>query len=222
MDGKYRELLCKIFGKSFIDHFQQQYPTIWLQMMIDFEKKKRASDPHKERSTNLCINMTFAMEYKKFTNRNFESALTCNSKEGVTFSSAGLMCISATTMAKLFQDVLGRIGNHIEQLLQQQAVGGVKYIFLVGGFSESAHLKNMIHRKFGNDRVILTPEEPSLCVLKGAVLYGHLQNIISSRAARFSYAVQMYREFIENSDDVRRKEMMSGLESVLFLLQLQL
>ena len=67
-------------------------------------------------------------------------------------------------------------------------------ILLVGGYGESPLLQETFKKEFAN-RIIVTPQDCSLVVMKGAVLYGHNPMTISARILRFSYGLSVEPEF---------------------------
>ena len=211
MDEMYEKLLCDIFGSAFINDYKVKCSHQWLNMMVDFEKRKRAASPGSTSSTNLPLHFGFARQFEDYTKKKFESVFKETTTSGVTFTSSGMLCISSARMAKLFQKVLISIEGHLKNLLQQQAVSDVKYIFLVGGFGESSYLRELICKKFGAGRTILIPEEASMCVVKGAVLYGHNPDDIASRVSRFTYAVATNRKFITGTDAEEHKKVVEGV-----------
>ena len=195
MDEMYEKMLCDIFGSDFIKKYKLKNPRQWLIMMNDFEKRKRAATPGGKASTNIPLNMSFAREFETFTSKEFESAFKETSVSGVKFSS-GMLCISAATMASLFEKIICNIEEHVQKLLEEEVLSNVKYIFLVGGFGECTFLQDMIRRVFGHGRTVLIPEEASMCILKGAVIYGHTPSIISGRISKHTYAIQSTMKFI--------------------------
>lgn len=44
---------------------------------------------------------------------------------------------------------------------------GIEYLFLVGGFAESAMLQAEIRKEFGKQVKVVIPQEASLAILKG-------------------------------------------------------
>ena len=222
MDEMYEKMLCDIFGSAFINQYKLKNPHQWLIMMIDFEKRKRAAKPGGKNSTNIPLNMGFARHFEKFTGKDFESAFKETSVAGVKFSSAGMICISAATMASLFEKVICNTEEHLRKLLEEEALSDVKYIFLVGGFGECTFLQKMVHQIFGNGRSVLIPEEASMCVLKGAVIYGHAPSTISGRISKYTYAIDRSTKFIrgKHNPDHMRIHKTTGEERYDYLLTL--
>ena len=208
VDEMYEKMLGDIFGAAFIKQYKLKNPHQWLIMMTDFEKRKRAATPGGKASTNIPLNMGFARQFEKFTGKEFESAFKEESVSGVKFSSAGMLCISPATMARLFEKVISNIKEHLRKLVEEDALSDVKFIFLVGGFGECTFLQSMVHQIFGNGATVLIPEEASMCILKGAVIYGHAPSTISGRISKYTYAIEYGTKFIpgkHNPDYMRTK-----------------
>ena len=69
----------------------------------------------------------------------------------------------------------------------------MNYIFLVGGFAESALLLHRVRTAFEHDGLrVVVPARPGLAVLRGAVLLGlGATDRFSTRIARFTYGVRV-------------------------------
>ena len=122
----------------------------------------------------------------------------------VKFSS-GKLVLSSDVVESLFKDSLHQINDHIEHLLLRPKLRDLNYIFLVGGFAESARLQTSIKTAFGDRVTVLIPEEASLSVVKGAVAFGCDPSSICQRICRYTYGVGSYLPFEEGEhrDDLR-------------------
>jgi hypothetical protein len=65
---------------------------------------------------------------------------------------------------------------------------------MVGGFSEADVLQSAVQKAFTNIEVFI-PVDGSLSVLKGAVIYGHNPQVVSSRVCNFTYGIEMLEPF---------------------------
>ena len=218
VDAAFEDMLKTIFGDDFINHFKEKHPSQWLEMMTQFEKRKRPVEPGGSTYISIPLSYVFVEQYKEFYNKEIRCAFTENQVAGVEFTN-GTIRISSAKNDELFNGVLCKIKDHIQSLLQNQIVSDVKYIFLVGGFGESKYLQHMIQEQFGQGRSILIPEEASMCVLKGAVRYGHSPDAIASRISKFTYAVAKSREFIPGQDNetLMRRNPRTGSQRMSFL-----
>ena len=212
MDELYEEMLCDIFGNGFIKTFKENQAGQWLEMMINFETRKKTAQPDGKTNINIPLSHSFVSNYEKIQGKNIASAFEESSVSGVKWSS-GMLCISASKIGSLFDKVLQNTHEHIKYLLEQQVLSSIKYIFLVGGFGECASFQRMIEENFGSGRTILIPYEASLCVLKGAVRHGHRLVEISSRISKYTYAIGKSREFVPGKDDEKFRMVSKGTGS---------
>ena len=82
-------------------------------------------------------------------------------------------------MRQLFNPVLDDIISHLSNLLAKPELSGVKFAFLVGGFSDSAVLQERIKGHFGQAYRILIPHCASLAIVQGAEAF-HITNFRST------------------------------------------
>ena len=68
----------------------------------------------------------------------------------------------------------------LRTIFQHERCSNVSAIMMVGGFSEADVLQNAVQKAFSDIEVFI-PVDGSLSVLKGAVIYGHNPDIVSSR-----------------------------------------
>ncbi|CAG2237769.1 unnamed protein product [Mytilus edulis] len=99
--------------------------------------------------------------------------------------------------------------DYLEEL--SRASGGacgertnLKTFLLVGGFSESPLIQEIIRQNFP-DMHIISPEDPILAVLKGAVLFGHKPDFITSRFTRHTYGRRIRPLFDESKHDPKKR-----------------
>lgn len=108
-----------------------------------------------------------------------------------------------------FQETSGHIVNHLRSILSK--VQGIETILMVGGFSESPMLQNAIRTNFPELRIII-PEDASMAVLMGAVIFGHNPSAIISRVSKFTYGVRVYTKFDPRVHPESRKLVIEGEE----------
>ncbi|XP_012946684.1 heat shock 70 kDa protein 12A [Aplysia californica] len=202
IDRQFQNLLESIFGKEFIETFQKEYPKDFVELLQDFEIKKRGE----------CDSIRVSLPYNfcnfKHNGVSVQQAIKTFSSEiggsDIKFSS-GKLVMSSTKVNELFKDALDQINDHVASLLQRPKCKDLQHIFLVGGFAESTRLQSSLREKFGERVTILVPEEASLSVVKGAVAFGHDPSAICQRICRFTYGVGSYLPFEEgvHRDDLR-------------------
>jgi len=65
VDAEFEKLLGEIFGVEFIETFKARRPAGWVDLMIAFESRKRAANPHKTSALNVSLPFSFIDFHKK-------------------------------------------------------------------------------------------------------------------------------------------------------------
>lgn len=85
-----------------------------------------------------------------------------------------------------------------EALLSRPEVQGVKLLFLVGGFAESAVLQHAVQAALGARGLrVVVPHDVGLTILKGAVLFGQAPGVVRVRRSPLTYGVGVLNRFVE-------------------------
>ena len=92
--------------------------------------------------------------------------------------------MEAQFVRELFKPNFDKIVHHVQELLDANRLD---FIFLVGGFAESALLQAAVKDNFSRRCKVVIPVRPGLAVLRGAAQFGANQDVFASRVARFSY-----------------------------------
>lgn len=103
----------------------------------------------------------------------------------------------ATIMPTLFESVTPLIVAHLVNILAQPSLHGIKLLFLVGGFAESALLQACIEKALSGVQVVI-PNRPGVAVVNGAVLYGLSPSTIKERLAPTTIGIQMSDKWNES------------------------
>ena len=76
VDSEFEKLLGEIFGVDFIEAFKAKRPAGWVDLMIAFESRKRAANPHKTSALNVSLPFSFIDFHKKNQVSDTESPTT--------------------------------------------------------------------------------------------------------------------------------------------------
>ena len=98
MDAEFEALLCSIFSSDFVDGYKRQFPVGWVNLMTDFESRKRAASPFKTTSFNVSLPFTFISEFRKHR--------VSGVRLGHTESTLAF-CLSFTSIGSRFVGLLG-------------------------------------------------------------------------------------------------------------------
>ncbi|MBN3282030.1 HS12A protein, partial [Polyodon spathula] len=197
VDYEFEKLLCKIFGVDFIDQFKIKRPAAWVDLMIAFESRKRAAAPERTNPLNINLPFSFIDYYKKFRGHSVEHALRKSNVDFVKWSSQGMLRMNPDAMNALFKSTIDHIIQHLSDLFEKPEVSDIKFLFLVGGFSESPLLQQAIQTMLGGRCRIIIPHDVGLTILKGAVLFGLDPSVIKVRRSPLTYGVGVLNRYVE-------------------------
>ncbi|XP_041369199.1 uncharacterized protein LOC121383315 isoform X2 [Gigantopelta aegis] len=198
IDIEFEKLLYAVFGEDFIDNYKAKYPVGWVNLMINFESRKRSASPYKSNPLNISIPFSFIDYHKKQKSGHMESTVKKYGDSDICWSSEGMLRLSPMAMKRLFLPTVERIKQTIGDVLNNKYARDLSYMFLVGGFAESPVLQQEIRREFSHILKILIPTGVSLAILKGAVLFGLDPTVVNVRRSRLTYGVGVLNRFDPN------------------------
>lgn len=151
VDDEFVSLLKRFFGTSVVETFRSNSPGEWLEMMNEFEMKKRGRRAFQGETTRLRLPRAFTALISDQDGSNLaRRSASSHAIEGVRFVRNEYFCLESATMKKLFEPVINGIVNHLTNLLQSRIFRGLQFFFLVGGFAQSALLQDAIKQEFTN------------------------------------------------------------------------
>jgi len=213
VDYQFELLLLDIFSKEFLLDFVKNKPVSWLELLSVFEAKKRGFSPHKQLSVNLSLPFAFIDYYRERTRRTVEATVRAYDDDGVQWSHQGMLRLQPSVMMSLFEPVVSAIVHHIQELLQLQELSNIEYVFLVGGFAESAVLQEAVRNAFRGSMVrVIIPQDVSLTILKGAVMFGHDPTMVHVRRSALTYGVGCLNKFIPGNHPPEKRVVKDGVE----------
>lgn len=186
-----------------------------LEILKYFEMLKRKFNPGKDERSRLQLSYlsedlspTKLGELIENHNKNVPPEIQLKQR--------GASCIDVppSLMMSFFKPLLENICSKVETLLEQakQKVGySAKFIFMVGGFSESPYLKAEIKKRFEKDYLsVLVPRRPQVSVIRGACMYGLNPRTITSRIAKKTYGINTLTTFDPERHPEEKKVVIEG------------
>ena len=209
---KFKGLLEKIFSKKIIENYAQEHPVDWLSLMNDFEVKKRGKRVCQGATTRIRLPNSFVSKFATGKGWDINAVIQeHNSLEEIKVHRNEYLCLEAKVMRQLFDPVLDEIVTHLSNLFAKEELSGVKYIFLVGGFADSALLQERIRSHFGVSYRIMVPQYASLAVVQGAVKFGQKPDVFESRVMTASYGIRVHRLFLDGLHPESKKVVINGI-----------
>ena len=193
VDKYFEEFLKEFFGKELFEIYNKN-ALARFEILKHFEILKRKFLPHSDERSRLQLsylseNLTSTKLAELVANHNAKA------KPEFQLKKRGASCIDLPPqlMISFFEPLFEKIKNKVRELLEatKQKVGyGAKFIFMVGGFSESPYLKSEIKKEFENNGVtVLAPNRPQVSVIRGACMFGLNPRLITSRIAKMTYGI---------------------------------
>ena len=195
VDQQFESLMYRIFGKEFIIDYQINRSFGWMELMENFEVKKRAASPLKYAPANISLPFSFIEHYFSRTQCSVESAIQAYHNADVQWSSQGQLRLSPDIIISLFLPVTQKIIRHIRMLLSNPRLVGISHLFLVGGFAESQVLQHEVKKAFETQLRVIIPQDVSLTILKGAVYFGIDPTVIKVRRSALTYGIGVLNAF---------------------------
>lgn len=199
VDKYFEEFLKDYFGPELFDVYLKN-AIARLEILKHFEMLKRKFNPGQDDRSRLQLSyLSEELSNSKLT----ELVTKHNQSHPSEFhlKQRGTSCIDIppSLMISFFQPLFENIKSKVEQLLEQaeSKVGyKAKFIFMVGGFSESPYLKGEIKKRFENENIaVLAPRRPQVSVIRGACMYGLNPRSITSRIAKKTYGINTLTTF---------------------------
>ena len=189
--------ISQLVGPEAFHIFSTDAKSDYLHLLEDFEMKKRMTKP--DSSDPVTIRIPASL-YRVLSTSQHNLARV----EGNVSLVGDKLRIHAKQFRSFFAGAIDDILRHVEELVEV-IPGPLKIILLVGGFSESPILQKAIKDRFGERFRIIIPIDPSLCVMKGAVLYGFNPSSVAYRRCRYTYGVETSLRFREGEHPPERR-----------------
>lgn len=179
VDKAFKNALTGIVTERMLKDYSKKYPDDYLSLLKNFEATKRRCRKGQNYHPVCILNLPFSFIEECLETLGTDlKTLISNSKFKDQISlELDKMKIELKLFETFFRPACSGIIKHVKVLLRD-----VNIIFMVGGFSESYILQNSIRDAFPKCQVIV-PEEPSLAILRGAVMLGYYQQNTTSHIA---------------------------------------
>uniref|UniRef100_X2B8D8 Heat shock 70 kDa protein 12A n=1 Tax=Capitella teleta TaxID=283909 RepID=X2B8D8_CAPTE len=213
VDDAFVEFLSQIAGLDVVSTIRQESPIDWLQLMITFDHKKKTIQNKESDKLNIEIPYSMHEIAWEVTGRKLSDIVNNQRIPGVKCNKR-MLIIDHDIIQDLFRNPVQEIVNHMKKLMRLPQLKNVSTILMVGGFSESPILQAAVKEAFGKRVKVLIPDDASLCVLHGAVAFGHNPNIVSSRVSRMTYGqgVMVTYDPEKHEADKQRAEVIESIE----------
>ncbi|XP_060577966.1 heat shock 70 kDa protein 12B-like [Ruditapes philippinarum] len=188
VDKNFIELFEVLFGASDWEEYKRNELEDLLYIYRDFEAKKRNLQLLSPKQMILQVPVSLKEHYERNKDRSVSEIE--HLFDGNIIWQKDKLKIDASLIMKCFEGPVQNVICNVEEILSKRKMRNVSKIILVGGFSESNYVQERFTAKF-TDWEVITPVECGLAVLKGAVLFGQNQSVVTARIARYTYGLDI-------------------------------
>ncbi|XP_052081952.1 heat shock 70 kDa protein 12A-like isoform X3 [Mytilus californianus] len=201
VDERFLQIFVDIFGRPLMNALKEEDSSSYLDLFLEFETVKRIIEPDKNSKITICIPYPSINSCcLKLLNKDIESAVRASKYGNKVTLKCGKLRIDSEIVKDIFKPTIESIVSLMKDIFEKTPSADVSQILLVGGFSECALVQDAIKRAFPDKRVI-NPDEAGLAVLKGACLFGHKPDYITSRVMQYTYGTGTSLPFDANIHD---------------------
>lgn len=205
VDNQFYQTFVKILGGPVMNILQKQFTSSYMDLFREFETVKRNIRSSTSGKVNFTVPYVVLDQIcKEHLGEDFPKTLKASTLSDKLSLLGDKIRFDADFMKSLYKTTIDNIIAHVKDVMKQKDASDVKIFLLVGGFSESPMVQEAVKKAFPSQRVIV-PEDAGLSVLKGAVLFGHRPDFISSRIARYTYGVKVTPKFDPEKHDARKR-----------------
>ncbi|WP_143034576.1 MULTISPECIES: Hsp70 family protein [unclassified Streptomyces] len=185
------DILVSRFGSfDALDRIREQQPTAIIDLIDDWEKAKL----HFAMGQNEEINIQISLALDRCLDESARAALA-KSQDGFTDA----IVISPDEARSAFEVVVPGILELVDRQLdemkrQRRNARGKELIVLVGGFGNSPYLRSRLEQHLEGRAEVITPPDPQVAVLYGAVYFA-CNPQVRIRRARLTYGCNTSRTF---------------------------
>ncbi|KAL3851684.1 hypothetical protein ACJMK2_015411 [Sinanodonta woodiana] len=206
INEKFTLLMKEITSLSVWNEFASKYKQDELEFQMDFEYKKKVFGL-KNGQERLIIKIPLTLkdvwekQSGKLVEENIRRIEGC--LQGKVKISSDKLSFDASLLIEFFQEPVSGILEKVRNIYQNALRSGrIDAVILVGGFAQSDLVTTNVRAGLANLQIpVVRPHSSELAVLKGAILFGHNPNIITSRVLRHTYGVGMNTDFVSGKHD---------------------
>ncbi|XP_076081198.1 heat shock 70 kDa protein 12B-like [Mytilus galloprovincialis] len=196
VNKNFENFLETVFGNDVIDEFKREYLPVYMEMMSDFElKKKTLSTSGAKTGVVVKIGGELFQMFKDKRGKDISEELKGKLK-GTVKHVGDKLRFDVAIFKRFFQDCVTKIVNHINETFLKRGCAWPSAMILVGGFSDSPVIREAIVDAFPVIKNVVSPVATSLAVLKGSVIFGHEPAIVTGRVCRETLGLTLRRPYI--------------------------
>lgn len=184
----------------------KDHTVSYLDLLREFETVKRNIGQSRRAMINLTIPLTdLNLLCERFLEKDFTTAIRDSEYHDKISIAGDKMRMNKELMHSLFETAKVNIIQEIRNVLGRIPTTTIKTFLLVGGFSDCLIIQDAIKLEFPDTQILIPREDAGLAVVKGAVLFGHKPDFITSRITQYTYGRRIRPIFDESKHDPQKR-----------------
>jgi len=203
--------LENLFGRDVWNEFIKQNQEDLLEIKRKFEAKKRGLTAKPTEATIPYPHGLFKAYCEKRKIKSLQEGLEKSDYSQKIKVYKDKLRFDFEIMKEFFKKTIDSIIAHVKDILVKNKRQGrvIGTILMVGGFSDSPLLYKRVKSEFPKLNVIC-PSDAVAAVLKGAVMFGHNQELISERICPRTYGISVSAPFDDKKHPNKLKTFSNG------------
>ncbi|KAH3738013.1 hypothetical protein DPMN_044616 [Dreissena polymorpha] len=194
VDKEFWDFIAELTGKDSLHRFKKDNMEDYLDLLRDFEIKKRKTDSNSQGLVTIKLPLTLMDIVEENEGRKMKQVVQSSRYAKMVTLSGDKLRMEFNIFRSFFKQSVDNIVLHVKHLLSEPETNGVDAILMVGGYSESPLLTETIQKEFPRMKVIV-PKDSGLAVMNGAVIFGHSPNLIKERVSKYTYGIDISEIF---------------------------
>ena len=118
-----------------------------------------------------------------------------------------IVVLPSALVRSFFEPTIANIANCLRDMKGHDLLGGLQYVFLVGGFSSSPLIQAAARAELEvRGCAVVSALRPDVAIVRGAVLFANKAEVFTSRKARLTYGIRISVKYDHrNPEHVRRR-----------------
>lgn len=201
VNSSFLNLIIKLLGAPILTKFKEEKFCDYLDMMSEFEIKKQFVSLENNDEVVLKVPVSLIKLFEDETKEELSDVIEQSNMRGQLEWTSGRLIVQSELFKSLFSVSIDNVTGKLKELFNENGSRDVSTLLLVGGFSESQVLKKAITDAITDKRIVI-PDQPSLAILKGAVIYGHAPLIVKSRVCKYTYGFMAVRSIVNSGRNI--------------------
>lgn len=200
VDNNFISILGLVFTQDAVKSFKRDFVADFLELMREFETSKRQLSADRDLTLTIKLParlLETAKEANNCTLKELEEVVRNSPYQDKLKLVRDKFYIYPPIAKQLFDYTVKSLSKHIKGLLDKKIMEDLSIILTVGGFADCDLVQSSLREKFV-DKTLIFPPDAGVVVLKGAVLYGHTPNLVSSRVTQLTYGFKVAEEYDES------------------------